>query len=248
MALAVAFVLGAGHALSPGHGKTVVAAYLVGSKGRVRDAVLLGATVTLTHTSTVFVLGLVTLFLSQYVLPETLYPYLTVTSGALVAGVGGVLLVRRARALRRGTAGGHGHGHGHGHEHEHGHEHGHEHEHAQRHEHGKGEGRVTARGLISLGISGGLVPCPSALVVLLAAIAYHRLLLGLGMVMAFSLGLASVLIAIGVAMVVAGRWARRVVPSGRWLQLLPVGSAVVIVLLGAALCVKGLSEIGVVST
>lgn len=104
---------------------------------------------------------------------------------------------------------------------------------------------MTFRSLVSLGISGGLVPCPSALVVLLAAIAYHRLLLGLGMVLSFSLGLASVLIAIGVTMVLAGRWARRVVPSGRWLQWLPVGSAVVIVALGAALCVKALIESGV---
>lgn len=103
---------------------------------------------------------------------------------------------------------------------------------------------MTWGSLLSLGISGGIVPCPSALVVLLAAIAYHRLALGLGMVVTFSLGLASVLIAIGVVLVLAGRVVRRVMPSGRWMHWLPVGSAVVIIVLGAALCAKAALEGG----
>jgi len=274
-ALGVALLLGAFHALSPGHGKTVVAAYLVGTQGRVRDAVLLGLTVTLTHTSSVFILGLVTLFLSQTVLPEKLVPYLTFLSGLLIVAVGVQMLVSRWRRLRRGTlmtlGGGHehddhvhAHAHAHAHAHDdHDHDHVHEdahahedahedahahaheddHDHVHAHAHGHSHGlpageKVTLRALVSLGVSGGLVPCPSALVVLLTAIAYRRIALGLVMVLAFSVGLASVLIGIGVALVLARQAIRRIHPPGKWVLWLPMASAAIIVALGIAMCVR----------
>ena len=89
--IAVAFGLGAMHALSPGHGKTIVAAYLVGSRGTVRHAMFLGAMVTFTHTASVFLLGFVTLFLSKYVLPEKLFPILGAISGLSIVWVGAML-------------------------------------------------------------------------------------------------------------------------------------------------------------
>jgi nickel/cobalt transporter (NicO) family protein len=164
-ALAVAVVLGAAHALQPGHGKTVVAAYLVGSRGTPMHAVFLGATVTVTHTAGVYALGLVTLFLSQYIVPERLYPILEIASGALVVGIGIWLFGGRLlRALRP--------------ERDHAHHH-HDHAHPHAHEHAHPHGAVGFRSLLALGVSGGLLPCPEALMVLLITIAAHRVLFGL---------------------------------------------------------------------
>ena len=131
-ALGVAIVLGAAHALQPGHGKTVVAAYLVGSRGTAKHALFLGATVTATHTAGVYALGVVTLFLSQYVVPERLYPILEIVSGLLVVGIGVWLFGQRLLAAV-GLRGEHAHSHDHDHEHEHGHSHaeGHSHAHAE---------------------------------------------------------------------------------------------------------------------
>jgi nickel/cobalt transporter (NicO) family protein len=197
---------GALHALSPGHGKAMVAAYLVGTRGSSRDAVALGATVTITHTIGVFALGLVTLALSQYVLPEQLYPWLTLVSGVMVAGVG--LSVLRAR-IRRPP---------HAHDHHHHHDH--------------------RRGILRMGAAAGLIPCPSALVVLLAAISQHEVALGLLLITAFSLGLAATLTGLGLAVV----WARQLVPprlfSGRLVSALPAASALLIVAVGCLLTVK----------
>jgi nickel/cobalt exporter len=274
--LAVAFFLGCGHALSPGHGKTVVAAYLVGSKGRIRDAVFLGTVVTATHTSVVILLGVITLSLSQYVLPEKIYPYLGFTSGALIVGLGFWMLVIRLRAM---MGGGHTHGHGHadhdhhlhdhthGHDHAHDHDHGHDHahdhpphahDHGHLHDHGDGHVHahfpdpsqpVTWKSLLSLGISGGMVPCPSALVVLLAAVAYHRVAFGLALVLSFSLGLALVLIAIGIAMVLAGNFMqdRFGVRESPWVKRLPVISAAIVILFGLGICGKVLIDEGILS-
>ncbi|HEV2062019.1 MAG TPA: hypothetical protein VGR12_04130, partial [Solirubrobacteraceae bacterium] len=207
--LFAALVLGALHALSPGHGKTVVAAYLVGARGTARHAVFLGATVTATHTIGVYALGIVTLYLSQYILPEQLYPVLQVVSGLLVVGIGawlfatrlrGALGARRAAALPEHVhADAHAHGHGPDHTHPHDVDH-HAHDHEPGHVHAHGgrahshlppgaDGQpVTWRSLVALGVSGGLVPCPSALVVLLSAIALHRVAFGLLLIVAFSVG------------------------------------------------------------
>jgi nickel/cobalt transporter (NicO) family protein len=254
MALGVAFFLGAAHALTPGHGKTLVAAYLVGSKGTVWDAVYLGSVVTVTHTSSVFVLGFLTLYASRYILMDRIYPWLSLVSGLLVVGMG--LWLLRSRWLGHGHGHSHDHGHGHEHSHDHGHshdhdhhdpshehahghshDHGHEHhDHPHTHEHSHETERVSRRHLLSLGVSGGLVPCPEAMVVLLMAVSLHRLGLGLVLLVAFSIGLAVVLIVIGVAMILSGSLLSRVSTTG-WLtsKVLPVGSAAVVTLLGAGI-------------
>jgi ABC-type nickel/cobalt efflux system permease component RcnA len=237
--LLAAFAWGAIHALSPGHGKGMVAAYLVGTRGTARHAVALGATVTITHTAGVFALGLVTLALSAYVLPEDLYPWLNLVSGVLVLGVGAAVLrsrVRWARARRAGQDHTHDHTHaGHTHDHEHG---AHTHTHGgHTHTHAPPE-RITSRSLIALGASAGLIPCPSALVVLLAAVAQHRLALGLLLIVVFSLGLAATLVGLGLAVVgVRSVGARLPVPSGA-VAVLPALSTLLIVGLGLVLTVR----------
>jgi nickel/cobalt exporter len=213
-ALAVAFLLGAAHALTPGHGKTIVAAYLVGTRGTIRHAALLGAIVTFTHTITVFALGLCTLFLFQYVVPSNVIRVLGAISGISIVIIGGWMLYRRLRGARHGH---HHHHHGPG---------GHTHSHDDIAE------TVSTRGLIALGVSGGLVPCESALVLLLSAIALGRVGLGLILLVAFSLGLAIVLMGIGVLVI----YAKHLLPARssthgvfRWL---PVVSGAVIVCVG----------------
>jgi ABC-type nickel/cobalt efflux system permease component RcnA len=232
--LLAAFGWGAVHALSPGHGKAMVAAYLVGTKGKPRHAVALGATVTVAHTIGVFLLGLVTLALSQYVLPEDLYPWLNLISGALVVAIGLGVLRSRLRGRGHSHHGHHHHGHGHHHHH---------HDHA-------GDHTVTNRSLIGLGAAAGLIPCPSALVVLLGAIAQHEIALGLLLIVAFSLGLAATLTGLGLAVVYARKLLPRLgrvsVSDGRTAALsrvaaaLPAASAVVIVGVGCLLTVNAL--------
>jgi ABC-type nickel/cobalt efflux system permease component RcnA len=223
---------GALHALSPGHGKAMVAAYLIGTRGTSRDAVLLGMTVTVTHTIGVFALGLVTLALSQYILPEQLYPWLTLVSGLMVVAVGGAVLRSRLRR-RSGEAHGHAHDHGdaHGHAHEHRHEHGPAHSHVP-------DRRLGTAGLLSMGAAAGLLPCPSALVVLLAAISQHEVALGMLLILAFSLGLAGTLTALGIAVVHARRFLPRRVVTSRVAALLPALSAVLVIAIGLVLAAR----------
>ncbi len=356
LGLAVAFVFGAFHALSPGHGKTMVAAYLVGTRGTAKHAVLLGIIVTVTHTLGVFALGFLTLFASRYIVPEKLYPILSLVSGVSVCGVGLWLLYSRLRGLPDGHshdhahdhAGGHSHSHddadGHSHDHVHAHSHDadhahshshedahspshthiladgttiehshddagetdaaaarthshedgsvhthdhahphapglvhahshshdpshedahghlHSHDHAQdashSHDHGHShglfghhhhtipEGPVTPRALLALGISGGIVPCPSALVVLLSAIALHRVAYGMLLITAFSFGLASVLICIGLMIVSARQWFNRLPSGGAIMARVPVFSAAAITLIGIGLIVRALGPGG----
>lgn len=292
LALLAAFGFGAAHSLTPGHGKTIVAAYLVGSRGTTRHAVLLGLTTTITHTAGVFALGFVTLFLSRYILPETLFPWLGVFSGLLVVSIGLTLARGRARTLlrtlrRKGSlaastrsfahhaasdsdradahdvdhAHDHDHGHAHDHEHDHPHDHDHGHSHSHHdHDHAHGHGHahshfppigdgqpVTWRSLIALGVSGGLLPCPSALVVLLSAIALQRVGLGLLLIVAFSVGLASVLTAIGILMVHAQRLFDRLPIGGTFTTALPVVSAVLITLAGGGITLQALAQTGVLA-
>jgi nickel/cobalt transporter (NicO) family protein len=207
--LLAAFAWGALHALSPGHGKSMVAAYLVGTKGTARHALALGATVTVAHTVGVFALGIVTLALSQYVLPEDLYPWLTLASGLLVVGVG--VTVLRQRLKKR-------------HQHHHHHHH-HDHE-------------VSTRSLIAMGASAGMLPCPSALVVLLAALSQHQVALGLVLITAFSLGLAATISGIGVAVVYARTLLQRFERAQRAATVVPAVSALVIVVVGCVLTAK----------
>jgi ABC-type nickel/cobalt efflux system permease component RcnA len=281
--LAAAFAFGAMHALSPGHGKTIVAAYLVGSRGTFKHAMLLGGMVTLTHTASVFLLGLGTLFLSRYVVPDKIIPALSVVSGLLIVLVGASMFHRRLQA----AAGGHDHFHGHSHPaglghhshdlepahalaggpltmvphaayvHSHGggpsHKHGpgedpgHHHD-GPGHHHGPGghthyiEGEVTMGSLMGLAVSGGLVPCPSALVLLLSAIAIGRVTFGLALLTSFSLGLSLVLIAIGCVVL----YAKNLLPdrpAGRYhplVKMMPVVSAGLITIVGLVMTAAAL--------
>ena len=299
--LLFALLLGAMHALSPGHGKTIVGAYLIGSRGTPRHALFLGVTVTVTHTLGVFVLGFATLVASRFIVPERLFPILSLISGLLVLGMGLFLLAQRWRAAQERshdelshtddhhTHDHHPHAH-HSHDHHdhshhahdhHNHEnhahhdeaarvynHGHGHIHDVLHDsHGSTPARAAAlmhshggsmhshlppdalsekiswRSLLALGISGGLVPCPSAMVLLLAAVALNKTAYGLLLVVAFSVGLATTLTAVGLTFLYARNRFRRPAASSRWPQLLPVASAAAITLIGAVLSVGAVQSI-----
>ncbi len=242
LALVLALFWGAAHALTPGHGKAIVAAYLMGTKGRPRDALALGGIVTVTHTIGVFALGIATLALSEFIVPEDLYPWMNLVSAILVVSVG-VVVVRQRVLAARGTGSDHEHHHdGHGHHHHHGH-HGHSHpamtpeEHARAHLPSPGSGR---RGLIAVGISGGLLPCPTALVVLLAAISLHRVAFGLVLIVAFSIGLASVISAIGLIAIGARSTFKRVSFEGRVVRALPAVSALLVLGIGLVMTLRAL--------
>ena len=217
LALLLAAFWGAAHALTPGHGKAIIAGYLVGSRGSPRHAVFLGLIVTLTHTVGVFALGLVTLLLSQFIVPERLYPWLTVASGLLVIAVGASVFRSRLR-----------------HRQAHAHLHDHPHEHHLHH------GEPGVRGLFGVGVAAGLLPCPSALVVLLSAIALHRIGLGLALIFAFSVGLAATITSIGLVAVFARGAFSRLRFDGPLVGALPSVSALLILAVGIGLTVKAL--------
>ena len=219
ISLALAFFWGSAHALSPGHGKAIVTAYLVGQRGKPRHAAALGLIVTATHTIGVFTLGFVTLGLSQFIVPEQLYPWIGLVSGLLVIGVGASVLLARVRHRRA---------HSHGHHH---------------HHHSHGQEELGWRSLTAVGISGGLLPCPSALVVLLAAISLHRIALGLGLIVAFSAGLALSITGIGLAAILAKHTFHHSELQGRVIGLLPAISALVIVIAGAAMTVRAIPKV-----
>ena len=227
VSLAAALFWGAAHALSPGHGKTIVTAYLVGRRGTPRDAAILGLIVTVTHTIGVFALGIVTLALSQWIVPDTLYPWLNAVAGISVVAIGAAVLRARLREWLHERAHRHGHAH---------HHHGHDHDHTP-------EPGTGFRGLLAVGISGGALPCPSALVVLLAAISLHRVAFGLVLIVAFSLGLALTITGIGLVAVLARSAFGRRSFDGLVLRLLPAVSAVVIVIAGVAMTVHALPKV-----
>jgi nickel/cobalt transporter (NicO) family protein len=246
LSMLAAFFWGAAHALTPGHGKAVVAAYLIGARGTARHAGILGVTVTLTHTAGVFVLGAVTLYLSRYILPEVLYPWLSVASGLLVVLIGLVLLYRHLdKRSHDRKAGQHTHvEHTHPHDGEHSHTHSHD---GYTHAHlPADDSNVTWRGLMALGVSGGLVPCPAALVLLLGAISLDRLGFGMVLVLAFSAGLAVVLTGIGLLMLYARKLFERFSFETRVPRLLPIVSASIITLAGVGIALGALGQTGIV--
>jgi nickel/cobalt exporter len=262
--LLAAFAWGAFHALSPGHGKAMVAAYLVGTRGTAKQAVALGGIVTVTHTIGVFALGVVTLVLAQYVLPEDLYPWLNLFAGLLILLVGIGVLRSRLSWRRRHRAepwpgpDSHVHEDGEDHHHEHGHHHerrGHERDHrrAHGHEHSHGgradalQTETTWRGLFGMGVSAGIIPCPSALVVLLAAISQHEIALGLLLIGVFSVGLACTLTGLGLAVVYAKRLmagaSERLSLRGRVASFVPALSTLVILGLGIVMTAKAVPDV-----
>lgn len=251
--LLVAFGLGALHSMSPGHGKTIVGAYLVGSRGTARHAAFLGVTVTITHTLGVFALGLITLFASEYILPERIMPFLSFVSGLLVFFIGVTLFKDRLfgalgwKTTRHHHHDDHSHMHDHHHhddddgEHFHVHEnhsanHYHTHDGANYHSHLPPE-EISWKSLLALGVSGGLLPCPSALVLMLAAISLGRTGYGLILTVAFSLGLATTLMCVGLAFLYVGKiFNGSRLLGNRIVKILPVASAFVVACLGAVIC------------
>jgi nickel/cobalt transporter (NicO) family protein len=281
LALLLAMGWGALHSLSPGHGKTMVAAYLVGARGTARHAFLLGLFVTVTHTIGVVALGLVTLFASRYILPETLFPWINLVAAALVVAVGVWVARGRLASLRRhlahrraharGLAHDHGaraHAHEHapgpvaasvgagaaipppGHAHDRSHDHGHPHSHGGGHGHGHHHGPdghshappedLSMRSLLAVGAAAGIIPCPSALVLLLGAIALDRVGYGLVLVLAFSVGLAGLLSLIGLLVIYARRFIERLPLDGRIASAIPALSALAIIALGAVLLARAI--------
>ena len=280
----IAIALGALHALEPGHGKTVVAAYLVGSRGTARHALMLAATVTASHTASVYVLGGLTLYASRWIVPERIYPWLGGVSGAIIAGLGVWLFGRRLiPILSPDHSHDHLHDHAHPHEHPRDHFHIHDHDydrdhehhaHAHDHDHSRDDdhpqfqphrhdifgrhiaggetpaegARLTTRGLLALGVTGGIVPCPAALVVLLSALSLNRAGFGLFLIVAFSAGLAAVLVSFGLGVVYARQFvARRLrLESGLATRWLPLVSSAVITIAGVAITVQALARGGVI--
>ncbi len=267
LALAGAFAWGAVHAMSPGHGKTIVGAYLVGSRATPLHALFLAATTTITHTAGVFAIGGITLFASHLINPEKLHPWLSLISGLLVAVIGFKLLLPRIKnrfvvrtsafkkltakvltanteepvnLLNRGTwerefkpvkldTKHHYHSHG-----------------GRIHSHlppGADGESITWKSLLGLGISGGLLPCPSALVMLLSASALGNIGLGMTLVVAFSLGLALVLSAIGLILVYAKKKFDKLPKQITAVKFLPAISATLVMLLGLGITGEAILKI-----
>ena len=306
IALAVSFGLGAVHALTPGHGKAIVAAYLVGSRGTLKHAAFLGAMVTLTHTVTVFALGLATLFLFRFIVPEKITVILGALSGISIVVIGALMLQRRIQGARHTPTHSHSHSHAHDHAHPHVHEHVHTHSHEQIHEHAHvhehvhqhahvhehahagghahlhthshdgpavhththdhhehspgahthshGFGshthshmpdEISWGGLVALGASGGLVPCESALILLLGAIALGRVGLGLLLLLSFSLGLALVLMLIGVLVLYAKNLLPESARSGShpFLRWASIASPAIVIIVGLLMTAASLGWI-----
>lgn len=232
-ALLLAAALGGFHAVTPGHGKTVMAAYLVGTRGTRRQALLLGLSVAVSHTIGVLVLGALILGASSLFAPERIYPYLSAASGLIILGIGLWLLGAR---LRDGRGHGHTHGPNGGHD----------------HEHGNDPGRAAGKGLgwqslVALGLSGGIVPSASALLLLLAAVNFHQIGFGVVLIAVFGLGMAAVLVGVGMTLVGAGALASRRLAgnalASRLMTRLPLGTAVVVVLFGVGISIQALAQL-----
>jgi nickel/cobalt transporter (NicO) family protein len=255
VAFALALAFGAWHALLPGHGKTLMAAYMVGSETKVRQAVAVGSAVALMHTASVLGLGLLVITLEQTFRPESLYPWLGLLSGVVAIGLGAYLMIgrlavwsdaRRAEAHELAHAAGHDNSDEHrpGDNHEHGHEHGLHDGPEHGHVHGLPDGvsLTSKRGLLALALAGGILPSPSALIVMLGAINAHRVGYGIGLILAFSVGLALALMVVGLGALRA-RAAITSRLSSFWGRLVPVISASTIVGVGVFLAVRGAIQI-----
>jgi len=266
------FWAGAAHAATPGHGKTIAAAYLVGARGKPIDAVILGIFVTLSHTSGIVLVGVLASLGSTWLRPQRIEAYLAVAVGSMVIVLGLWMLwaQRDLLALTMGEAGEPGdgsrradahpsdHEHDHVHDHPHGHEHDHEHDHGHGepviwHSHGFGkvhshrldvvaENRPKLPMLLALGIAGGLLPDPAALALLLGALSSGKVLLGLVTVVVFSLGFAATLVVVGI---IAAKVGEKVLDwlASIWMVRLQIATSLLIVGMGVVLTVRAASEL-----
>jgi nickel/cobalt exporter len=243
LALLLALGLGAAHAISPGHGKTLVAAYLIGSRGSFTQAIWLGVTVAVTHTVGVLLLGIATLLATELLVPERLITWLSLASGLLVVTLGASLVWRHARSR---AANPHESGHSHGHQHPHPHAHPHPHDALQ-----DDAPAISGAGIAALGLVGGMVPSASALLVLLVAVTTGRLFFGLALIVAFGLGMAIVLAGVSASVVVIRRrvdaggagWTRHAaVAAGA--RLVPIASGLAVLAIGVVLTIGAARALG----
>jgi nickel/cobalt exporter len=264
LTLLVAVALGALHALEPGHGKTLLAISLVGARATVKQATILATSLTFAHTIGVLALGLAISLLKGYFVPEAIYPWITLVSGIVIAVIG-ARAVQRQIQLRQPLAHAHGHGHqahAHGHGHTHDHDHDHDHSHAHGHDHGHahdhghdhddveharlhlipGSAPLTFGGTVWAAMSGGIAPCPAALVVLLAAIALNQVTYGLFVIVAFSF---ATLTGLGIAVVRGASWLQGRPQFERFVHLGPLVSAIVIATIGSIMVGQGFAQQGV---
>jgi len=243
-ALLLAIALGALHALEPGHGKTLLAVSLVGARATARQAVVLASALTVAHTAGVLALGVVVLLAARWIVPEQVYPWITLGSGIFIALLGGRAVAREVRS-RLPFA--HHHSHDHPHAHPHAHDHVHlpgDHHHAG-HSHAiPGSAPLTFRSAVLAAASGNLAPCPAALVVLLAAISLHRVGYGLALIVAFSIGLAAVLTVLGIAVVRGAAWLVARPRFERAARNAPLVTAVAIATVGAVMIGEGFAAQG----
>src|SRR5260221_7400477 len=260
--VASSFWAGAAHAATPGHGKTIAAAYIVGARGKPIDAVILGIFVTLSHTSGIVLVGVLASLGSTWLRPQRIETYLAVAVGILVIVLGlWMLWVQRDLvALAMGEAGEPGDGtrradahardHDHAHDHPHGHGHG---EPVVWHSHGFGkvhahrlevvaENRPKLPVLLALGVAGGLLPDPAALALLLGALSSGKVLLGLVTVVVFSLGFAATLVVVGI---VAAKVGEKVLDwlASIWMVRVQIGTGLLIVGMGVGLTTRAPSEL-----
>ena len=228
--LPIAVVLGALHALEPGHAKSLMAAYIVAIRGTTRQAVVLALSAAMGHTIIVWILAIAALALGERYIVDEAEPWLTTLSGVLIV----LLAIRMFWMLTR-----HSHHHGHHHSHEHRHDHGHTHEAPAI------SGHVGTGQIVWFGFTGGLLPCPAAVAVLLICIQLKAFALGVAMVAAFSVGLALTLIAIGLAVVWgSGKLAKSFPSFDRYAQRLPYLSAAVVMAVGMVMTFAGLNAAG----
>lgn len=239
-ALLVALLLGAIHGASPGHGKTLVVASLLGSRGSLARVLLLAVTVAVTHTAGILLLAAVVLTVNDSLLPQQITPYITLAADLLVVLFGADLVRRAMWARARANVGA-------DHEHRQDHEHSHDHPHEHDHPHPLAGFELTRGYTVSIGVVGGLVPNGTALVVLLIAIAIHKLALGLLLVAAFGLGIALVLAAVGLVTVVVrsrgGKLTSGNATIGRIVGLLPLASGLAVLAVGLVLLVTAISAL-----
>jgi ABC-type nickel/cobalt efflux system permease component RcnA len=219
-----AFGLGALHALEPGHGKALLAFTLVGARATAKQAITLAVSLTVAHTAGVLLLGLVLFFAAGFV-SETIYPWITLVSGGAIAVIGARSLARYVR-LRRGAS--HAHAHGHAHDHT-----------------IPGSGTLNFRSALWAAMSGGIAPCPAAIVVLLAALRLHHVGYGIFLIVVFSMGLASILSGLGIAVVRGAAWLSGSSGYARVAQYGPLFTALVISTIGAVTLASGFAQQGI---
>jgi ABC-type nickel/cobalt efflux system permease component RcnA len=247
-ALLLAIGLGALHALEPGHGKTLLAISLVGARATVSQAAILATALTIAHTIGVLTFGVVVLTLARYVVPEALYPWIALLSGVFVAILGARALAREVARRRAPLGHDHDRQHAHGHDHHH-HDHSGFEEAVHAHSHLiPGSAPISFRSAIIAASTGNVAPCPAALVVLLAAIATHRIGWGLILIVAFSIGLALTLTLLGVAVVRSAAWLTRRPQFDRLARYAPLVTAGAISVIGAWMIGEGAVAQGVVAT